>query len=182
MERKQNQRKDRQGSFLKKVRLFCLMLALLPSLCYAIDWTPKYAGGMHIGYGTSSTVNDYKTYSARAMLGMLHGIMWGDYLQTSIGVDANMLTHYYKGQGLRFAMTGYVDLRGFYPVTFDFSPFLDLALGAGHSLKPSGGKTSFYCEFGPGIKYKKFSLSCGLQKFGNDKGSSHFYVKTGFYF
>ena len=41
---------------------------------------------------------------------------------------------------------------------------------------------SVYCEFGPGIKYKKFTLSCGLQKFGKDKGSSHFYVKTGFYF
>lgn len=182
MKTNQNKRTGMVNRFSKKARLLCLVLAVFPSLCYAIDFTPKYAGGMHIGYGTSSTVNDAKTYSARAMLGMMHGIMWGDYLQTSIGVDAHMLTHYYKGQGLRFAMTGYVDLRGFYPVTSDFSPFLDLALGAGHSIKPSGGKTSFYCEFGPGIKYKKFSLSCGLQKFGKDKGGSHFYVKTGFYF
>lgn len=182
MEKNQKERNGLRSRFLKKAGLFCFVLAVFPSLCHAIDFTPKYAGGMHIGYGTSSTVNDAKTYSARAMLGMMHGIMWGDYLQTSLGVDAHMLTHYYKGQGLRFAMTGYVDLRGFYPVTSDFSPFLDLALGAGHSLKPSGGKTSFYCEFGPGIKYKKFTLSCGLQKFGNDKGTSHFYVKTGFYF
>ena len=145
MKKNQKQRNGLHSRFLKKVGLFCFMLAVFPSLGHAIDWTPKYAGGMHIVYGTSSTVNDAKTYSARAMLGMLHGIMWGDYLQTSIGVDAHMLTHYYKGQGLRFAMTGYVDLRGFYPVTSDFSPFVDLALGAGHSLKPSGGKTSFYC-------------------------------------
>lgn len=182
MEKNQEQKKGSRNLFSKKVRLLCLAMVLIPSLSYAIDFTPKYAGGMHIGYGTSSKVNDVKTYSARAMLGMMHGIMWGDYLQTSLGVDAHMLTHYYKGQGLRFAMTGYVDLRGFYPVTSDFSPFIDLALGAGHSIKPSGGKTAFYCEFGPGIKYKKFSLSCGLQRLGNDKGCSHFYVKTGFYF
>ena len=101
MKKNQKQRNGLHSRFLKKVGLFCFMLAVFPSLCHAIDWTPKYAGGMHIGYGTSSTVNDVKTYSARAMLGMLHGIMWGDYLQTSIGVDAHMLTHYYKGQGLR---------------------------------------------------------------------------------
>ena len=105
MEKNQKQRNGLRSRFLKKAGVFCFVLSVFPSLCHAIDFTPKYAGGMHIGYGTSSTVNDAKTYSARAMLGMMHGIMWGDYLQTSLGVDAHMLTHYYKGQGLRFAMT-----------------------------------------------------------------------------
>ena len=182
MERNHEMGSGLRCRFFKRVRLLCLSMVLIPSLSHAFDLTPRYVGGMHIGYGTSSTVNDMKTYSACAMLGTMHGVMWGKYLQTSLGVDAQMFTHYYKGQGLRFAMAGYADFRGFYPVTPDFSPFIDLALGAGHMLKPSDGKTSFYCEFGPGFKYKKFSFSCGLQKMGKDKGTSHFYVKTGFYF
>lgn len=182
MKKNQKQKSGLQSQILKKVRLLCFVLVVLPSICHAIDFKPKYTGGMHIGYVTSSTVNSANTYTASTLLGTFHGIQWGEYLQTAIGVDAHMLTHYYKGQGLRFGMTGYIDLRGFYPVNSKFSPFVDLALGAGHSLKPSGGKTAFLCEFGPGLKYRKFTLSCGLHKSGKEKGSSHFYVKTGFYF
>ena len=53
MKKNQKQRNGLHSRFLKKVGLFCFMLAVFPSLGHAIDWTPKYAGGMHIGYGTS---------------------------------------------------------------------------------------------------------------------------------
>ena len=146
------------------------------------EWTPKYFGEVHIGYNTSSKVGGIKTYSAAADVGTLQGVSINKYLQAGIGIDGIMLTHYYKGQGLRWGLSAYSDFRFLYPVSDDFSPFLNLALGAAVSLKPKGDGAEFYCEFGPGLKYKKFNLSCGLMHIGKGEGTNHFFVKTGFYF
>lgn len=170
---------------MKKIFLLLLLIGCTATIGQAQqrkwEWTPKYAGDIHAGYGTTSKPNGANKYTGRALLGTLQGASLNDYLQVGIGVDAIMYTHYYKGQGLRFALTTYADFRGYYPVTEKFSPFIDLGLGAYVGLKPSNG-AEFYCQFGPGIKYKKWFLSMGLQHIGKGKGSSTFYAATGFNF
>ncbi len=169
---------------MKKL-LFTMALAALPFVAKAgvpaWEMNPHYVGGMHVGYGTSSKYSGVKTYTGRVMLGTFHGVKFNDYLETALGVDGHMLTHYYKNQSLRWDMTAYAQIRGFYPVTSDFAPMLHMAYGAAISLKPSNG-SNFYCEFGPGFRYKKLNFSCGLQHYGSGKGTNHFFVKTGFYF
>lgn len=166
--------------------LFLLAVALLPLAASAQlpkwEWHPKYMGTLHAGYNTSSKVSGIKTYSAKALLGTLQGVQLSNYLSAAIGVDGQMFTHYYKGQGLRFALSYYVNLRGYCPLEGGFTPYLNLSLGSSMMLKPSGGDQSFYCEFGPGFRYKKLDFNCGLQHQGDGDGSNHFYAKIGFYF
>ena len=156
-------------------------LAALADGGFNWEWTPKYFGEIHIGYNTTTKVGGLNTYSASANIGTLQGVSINKYMQAGAGVDGVMFTHYYNGSGLRWALAAYSDFRFLYPVNDKFSPFINLALGAHIMLKPGDG-TSFYCEFGPGIKYKKFNLNCGLLHIGKGSGSNHFFVKTGFYF
>lgn len=162
------------------------LVLLIPGLTKATDfewtWNPKYMGEIHAGYKTTTFLYGKDWYTGSAMLGTLQGVSINKYLSVALGIDANMLTHYYKGQGLRFKMNTYVDMRAYYPVTNIFSVFLDLGLGATFDVKPSPNEASFFCEFGPGVKYKNWGLSFGLQNHGTGKGTSSFFVKAGYYF
>ena len=150
----------------------------------AWEWTPKYMGEIHIGYGTSGEINGVKAYMGRAMLGTLQGMQISNYLSAAFGVDAVMMTHRWDTEDMRFAINSYFDVRGYYPVTDRFAPFLDLGLGAQLHVQPWESNTPyFFCQFGPGIKYRKFVFSCGLQQLDiGDNGLTTFYVKTGISF
>lgn len=165
-------------------KILLMLAALLTAVsANAFEWTwePKYVGEYHIGYGTTAHINDYDRYVGRAIFGTIQGVSLNDYLEVGVGVEGLMLTHYYKGDGLRWGMDAYANLRGGYPITDTFKVFLNLGLGSQISLKPSGGH-GFFCEFGPGFRYKKFNFSFGLQKIGKGEGTSTFFVKTGMYF
>ena len=120
-----------------------------------------YVGEYHLGYGTSSSVNGYSTYTGNVMLGTIQGVQFLKYAQLGIGVDARMLTHYYKGQGIRYGFRGYGDARFLYPVNEDFAAMIGGSFGVDYSIEPSGGDTPFYMEIGPGIIYKKSVLVMG---------------------
>lgn len=174
---------------MRKVIILLCSLFLLPVVAKAEipawEWKPKYMGEMHLGYGTTADLMGRDAYVGRVMLGTLQGAQINEYLSIAAGIDAVMMTHYYKGQDLRFAMNTYIDMRGYYPVTDKFSPFLDLAFGCGLDVHPwdSNNRPYFLCQFGPGLKYRKFVLSCGLQQLGvGDTGFSTFYVKVGLRF
>lgn len=156
----------------------------MPNFALAEDfeWTidPQYSGEVHIGYGSSSS--NKSAYIGRVMVGTIQGLSLNKYATIGLGIDGIMYTHYYKGQDLRWGMNAYCNMRGSYPFNDDLSCFLDLGLGANFMLHPSSGQAAFFCEFGPGIKYKKYTLSLGLQNIGTGKGSSTFFVKTGLCF
>lgn len=163
------------------------VVSLLPlsSHAHGFKWemSPKYLGEIHAGYKTTTKVEGYDMYSAMAELGTLQGVSLNQYLDIALGIDALMLTHYYEGCGLRFAMNTYLDLRPKYSFTDSFKVFLDLGLGGYFKIKSKPDmKSGFFCQFGPGIGYKKFNLSLGLQSFGTGKGSVGFYSKVGLYF
>ena len=147
------------------------------------EMSPKYIGEIHAGYKTTTKVAGFDTYSAMAELGTLQGVSLNQYLDLAIGVDALMLTHYYDGSGLRFGMDVYFDMRPSYPVNDQFKVFLDLGLGGffGVHSEPELG-SGFFCQFGPGFRYRKLNLSLGLQSFGTGDGTVGFFTKVGLYF
>lgn len=144
------------------------------------EWNPKYYGEYRAGYGTTNHVNGMNNYYGRAILGTIQGVRFNKYLQMGVGVDGIMMTHYYKGESLRWAMDAYADMRGFYPVNERFKLFIDLGLGAFTAFNVKTDNTSFFCQFGPGIQYRKFTLSTGLQHCG--KKINTFYSTIGFTF
>lgn len=163
------------------------VMGLLPlsSAAQSFNWemSPKYVGEIHAGYKTTTSVAGVKAYSAMAELGTLQGVSLNEYLDLAIGVDAFMMTHYYSGRGLRFGMNTYFDMRPAYPINDRFKVFLDLGLGGFFSVHsdPSMG-SGFFCQFGPGIRYRKLSLALGMQSFGTGSGCTGFFTKLGLYF
>ncbi len=144
---------------------------------------PKYMGELHVGYKTTTKVSGIDTYSGTVELGTLQGVSLNQYLELGLGVDAFMLTHYYPKCGLRFGMDVYFDMRPAYPITDNFKVFLDLGLGGyfGIHSKPKMGN-GFFCQFGPGIRYRKLNVSFGMQNYGTGSGSTAFFTKIGLYF
>lgn len=147
------------------------------------EMNPKYIGEIHAGYKTTTKTSGMNTYTGMAELGTLQGVSLNQYLDLALGVDAFMLTHYYSGCGLRFGMATYFDMRPSYPVNERFKVFLDLGLGGyfGVHSKPEIG-SGFFCQFGPGFRYRKLNMSLGLQNFGTGNGTTGFYAKLGLYF
>lgn len=157
----------------------------LSSHAQVFEWemSPKYIGEMHVGYKTTTHSMGYNSYSGMVELGTLQGVSLNKYLDVAIGVDALMMTHYYSNCGLRFLMNTYLDIRPSYPITDKFKVFIDLGLGGYYNIKSKPQiNNGFYCQFGPGFRYRKFNLSLGLQSFGTEKGSVGFYSKIGLYF
>lgn len=163
------------------------LIGFIPQLGFSqgFKWemSPKYIGEIHTGYKTTTKVSGYDTYSGMVELGTLQGVSLNQYLDLYVGVDAFMLTHYYSGKDMRFGMDVYFDMRPAYPVNDRFKVFLDLGLGGFFGIKsePAIGN-GFFCQFGPGFRYRKLNMSLGLQSFGTGDGSTGFYAKLGLYF
>ena len=175
-----------KANTIRKV-LVALVLSLIPlsgfSQGFQWEMSPKYMGEIHAGYKTTTKVSGADNYSGMVELGTLQGVTLNKYLDLAVGVDAFMLTHYYSGCGLRFGMDVYFDMRPGYPLDDKTKVFLDLGLGGcfGVHSEPKM-KSDFYCQFGPGIKYRKLNLSLGLQSFGTGSGAVGFYSRIGLYF
>lgn len=147
------------------------------------EMSPKYVGELHAGYKTSTEVYGMNTYTGMVELGTLQGVSLNQYLDLAIGIDALMMTHYYPDCDLRFGMFTYFDMRPSYPVNDRFKVFLDLGLGGYFNIKSTPDLGSgFFCQFGPGFRYRKINLSCGLQSLGTGKGAVGFFAKLGLYF
>lgn len=176
---------------IMKMKSICSYLKglLLLASCFSAtsaysqyDWKPKYMGEIHAGYATTSKVDGHDLYTGRVMLGTTHGVAFGKYGDLGIGVNAIMLTHYYSGEGLRFAANPYFSVRPAWPFSEDFAVFLDCALGATIPVaNMEGGKTDFTYQLGPGIRYKRLNISLGMQTVGSGKGSTTFFAKLGLY-
>lgn len=162
------------------IALFIVSPVMVNARDFYWEWKPEYYGEYRIGYGTSHHTNGYNDYVGRALLGTIQGVRLNKYAQIGIGVDGLMLTHYYKGQELRWCLDTYVDMRGFYPVNEKFKVFLDWGLGAITTLNADKNTATFFCQFGPGLQIGRFTLTTGLQRIG--KKQNTFYSTIGLTF
>lgn len=175
----------RAKKLLGALGLWILGFIPLSGAAQGFNWemSPKYVGEIHAGYKTTTKVSGFNTYTGMVELGTLQGVSLNRYLDLALGVDAFMMTHYYHNCDLRFGMNVYFDMRPAYPLTDRFKVFLDLGLGGffGVHSEPEIGD-GFFCQFGPGFRYRKFNMSLGLQNYGSGKGTTAFYAKLGLYF
>lgn len=170
---------------LKASMVTLLMMLPLSGFGQGFEWTmePKYVGEIHLGYKTTTSVNGVDLYGGMAELGTLQGVSLNQYLELGLGIDALMFTHYYSGKGLRFSMATYFDIRPAYPIATDFKVFLDLGLGGFFDIHSDPkNESSFFCQFGPGIRYRNLNLSLGMQSIGTGAGATAFFTKVGLYF
>lgn len=176
---------------MRKVLFFYLMAFLPIWSCFAqVDFSPKYVGDMHLGYGSTSITNGMDTYQQRGSVGTIQGVKLGKWMQVGLGVDVNFMTHYFPNKGIYASMSGlrmymneYIDLRGYYPINDNFRLYVDLGLGAGHGVLHMDTKNAqFFCQFGTGLQYKLLDWSFGLHNNGTGNGSTTFFTKIGICF
>ncbi len=190
---------------------------------------PRYQGELNIGYATGGKLNigggdlggDFegkiKTDFSRPMIETVHGVRINQYAFAGVGFGAhyaygNMLDSEYEasldgeaGKWNTMLIPLFLNLKGYYPVTDTFAPYLSLSFGtsfcvcsdldqseSGYESKLKGG---YYGEYGLGFNYKKLNFGFGLVHQGmkvteTDGGSSDdvkmkvnsFYLKIGLNF
>ena len=160
--------------------LFGLLFFSATDICAQNAWSPKYTGDIHVGYGTTSKVYGMNTYLGRVMLGTTQGVAFGRYGHIGLGVDGVMLTHYYRGQGMRCLVNPYFSVRPTFPLSRKFSLFIESIIGASIPVANlDGGTNEFTYQFGPGMKINRLTFSFGVQGMGSGQGSTTFYAKLG---
>jgi opacity protein-like surface antigen len=163
----------------------------------------RYEGEVNVGFGLGGKLKmDGQSADAkysRPFIETIHGVRIARYAFVGLGVGFQYAYDNWK-VGM---MPLFVDLKGCYPVTENFAPYIAVDLGFGMGVtgtKNFGSKLyeegegidlkgGFYASYGLGINYKRFNLGLGLQhqgmKFKSGGESSEgfsvnsFFVKIG---
>lgn len=155
-----------------------------------------YQGELNIGYGMDGTLKwdgeSTDGHYGRAFIETVHGARITQYAFVGLGVGLQYaLDDEYWGTGF---VPVFVALRGYYPVSEKFTPYVSLDLG--HSIGVIGTKDydgvedlkgGFYAAYGVGLNYGKLNFGLGFQnqsmKFVGEKLKvNSFYVKVGINF
>lgn len=166
----------------------------------------RYQGELNFGYGlggrASDDSNKEDAYFSRVFIETVHGMRINDYVFAGIG--AGFQYAYDKKNLIGFDEDGvgfipvFLDLKGYYPVTDDFAPYVAVDLGYGLPVMGSDGgygtklKGGFYASYGIGLNYKKLNFGLGWQhqsfkydydgQVGDSFGVNSFFVKIGLKF
>ncbi len=157
----------------------------------------RYQGELNLGFATGGKLKDdagekIETNLSRPLLETIHGVRVGDYLFAGVGLgvqyaygdwvtgaDAENFSDYMPSWNTAM-MPIFLNLKGYYPVTKNFAPYISLSLGATAILasdlsitesyydesvetKLKGG---FYCDFGVGFTARKFNFGFGMMHQG----------------
>lgn len=125
------------------------------------DHKSGYQGELNFGYVVDG---DY----SRPFIESIHGFNMSGYAFAGVGFG---LQYAYKDKWNGIGIPLFVNLKGMYPVTENFSPYITLSLGYNFFTTFGGevyqnyldGPGGFYNDLGVGIKYKAFNLSLGMQ-------------------
>ena len=167
----------------------------------------RYQGELNFGYGLGGKAKDSDgdkedANFSRAFIETIHGMRINKYAFAGVGFGFQYA--YDKENIAGFDDDGvgsiplFLDLKGYYPVTDDFAPYVAIDLGYGlpvvgsegdYGTKLTGG---FYASYGIGLNYKKLNFGLGWQRQGlnyeyeGEKGDgfsiNSFFVKVGIKF
>lgn len=126
------------------------------------DHKSGYQGELNFGYVVDG---DY----SRPFIESIHGFNMSGYAFAGVGFGLQYA--YNKDKWNNMGIPLFVNLKGMYPVTENFSPYITLSLGynfllfgdSKHMINFIDGLGGFYNDLGVGIKYKAFNLSLGMQ-------------------
>lgn len=161
-----------------------------------------YEGELNIGYGMGGTLKEdgesCDAKYARPFIETVHGVRITKYAFAGLGVGFN---YAYNDEWKVGMMPVFLNLKGYYPVTETFAPYVSIDLGFSSGLvgtKDFEGeegldlKGGFYASYGVGLNYKRLNFGLGWQhqgmKFKYDGESSDgfgvnsFFVKIGLKF
>ncbi len=196
---------------MKKLFLMMLLVCGATATSFAqSDWDVSYQGELNVGYATGGKLKmefegeseKMKTDFSRPLLETIHGVRVGDYLFGGVGVGVQYAYGVLSKEAEESAkwntamMPIFLNLKGYYPVTKNFAPYISLSLGAttvlasdaNTSESNSGSrpghdglgidkynwsnssetklKGGFYCDFGVGFTARKFNFGLGLMHQG----------------
>lgn len=139
---------------------------------------PRYQGEVNLGYALGLGENGLD----RVVFETIHGSRISKYAFVGLGFGFNA----YKDilTGVNFDRRGnitstetswgmtvpvFLDMKGYYPVTKDFAPYIDLGLGCSIGVLEIEG-SGFLANVGFGINYKKLNIGMNFQSENKAKG------------
>lgn len=169
------------------------------SVWYEGDFSVGFAAGGKATISEDGYSETLKTNLSRPYIETVHGVHITKYAFVGLGVGVQYAygkinTEYDDSNNWNtLLMPVFLNLKGFYPASDDFAPYITTSLGASPVLMAddtfdSALKGGFFCKVGAGISYRKFLFDFGLmhQNMTLDKdekiGNNSFYVNVGFKF
>lgn len=161
-----------------------------------------YEGELNVGYGMGGTIKaDGESADAkygRPFIETVHGVRITEYAFAGVGVGFQYACDKQWKVGM---MPVFLDLKGYYPVTEHFAPYVAIDLGFSSGVVGTKDfadeegmdlKGGFYASYGIGLNYKRLNFGLGWQhqgmKFKYEGESSDgfsvnsFFVKVGLKF
>lgn len=160
-----------------------------------------YEGELNLGFGTGGTIKaggeSADAKYARPLIETVHGVRITKYAFAGVGVG---FQYAYDDQWKVGMMPVFLNLKGYYPVSEHFAPYVSIDLGYGAGVvgtKDFGEegldlKGGFYASYGIGLNYRRLNFGLGWQhqgmKFkyagesGDGFGVNSFFVKVGLKF
>lgn len=148
----------------------------------------RYQGELNFGYATGGKLKwdeggtKDKTDFSRPFIETIHGVRITQYAFVGVGVGiqyayGKMSPDYDDSENWNALMIPvFLNLKGSYPVTKDFAPYISISLGgsfcATSSIDDSGSdygdwetklKGGYYGEYGVGFTYRKLNFGLGVQ-------------------
>ncbi len=148
-----------------------------------------YQGELNVGFATSGKLtwedggDTEKTNYSRPFISTVHGVRITQYGFVGLGVGVQyaygkMYSEYDDAPNWKTLMIPvFLNLKGYYPVTEEFAPYISVSLGSSICATSSYGdsgsdydvswktrlKGGFYGEYGIGFNYRQFNFGFGLQ-------------------
>lgn len=121
-----------------------------------------YQGELNFGYGLAGKLKEegydekFDANYSRVFLETVHGVRINPYAFVGVGINAQ-----YSFDWEEIALPVFAALRGYYPVTDRFAPYVAIDLGYSPMLDaPVGG---FYAAYGLGLTFGKLNFGFGWQ-------------------
>ena len=140
-----------------------------------------YQGEVNFGYGLAGSIS-YNGESAdaefsRVFIETIHGARITKYAFVGLGTGVQYALDYEEA-----IIPVFLDLKGYYPVSDDFAPYVAFDLGYGIGTSDFDG--GFYGSFGAGLNYRKLNFGLGYQMQGIGEGAKlgSFFLKVGLKF
>ena len=138
---------------------------------------PRYQGEVNAGYALG-----LDGAADRVIFETIHGVRINKYAFVGIGIGFNsykdILTDisFDRRGNIKSIETGwgitlpvFLDIKGYYPVTKDFAPYIDLGLGCSTGVMEIEG-SGFLANIGFGMNYKKLNFGMAFQSENKAKG------------
>ncbi len=157
-----------------------------------------YEGEVNIGYGVGGSFTgdfDGDAKYGRPFIETVHGVRITKYAFVGAGIGFQYATDKNWEVGM---MPVFLNLKGYYPVSENFAPYVSVDLGYGIGVAGTKDfadeegidlKGGFYASYGLGLNYKRLNFGLGWQrqnmKFSEGDGKfgvSSFFVKVGLKF